>query len=89
MKNEPKSIWLQIADADATNDKSIDDFNDLFDGAITWSDHRINQSDLEYISKRDLLEWIDANMQHPVSKFSAVYNSAFLELLEYIHKHRD
>jgi len=49
MKNTPKKIYLQIGGSDATIDKSITDWNDLFHGAITWSDHRINDNDIEYI----------------------------------------
>ena len=49
MKNIPTKIYLQInGDCDATIDKSINDFNELFKGAITWSEERINDTDIEY-----------------------------------------
>lgn len=49
MKNIPEKIYLQIGDdADVTFDGSIADFNDLFKGAISWSDERINENDIEY-----------------------------------------
>tara|TARA_R110000772_G_C13310332_1_gene440622 strand:- start:28632 stop:28793 length:162 start_codon:yes stop_codon:yes gene_type:complete len=48
MKNTPNKIYLQIGGSDVTIDKSTTDFNDLFQGAITWSDHKINENDIEY-----------------------------------------
>jgi len=49
MKNIPKKIYLQIGGSDVTIDKSTTDWNDLFQGAITWSDHRINDNDIEFV----------------------------------------
>jgi len=48
MKNLPKKIYLQISDADFTIDTSIDDFNELVEGSITWNTHKINDNDIEY-----------------------------------------
>lgn len=52
MKNIPEKIYLQIGDADVTIDNEINDFNDLFAGAITWADSQINDSDIEYSLKK-------------------------------------
>ena len=49
MKNIPKKIYLQIGGSDVTIDKSTTDWNDLFHGAITWADHRINENDIEFV----------------------------------------
>jgi hypothetical protein len=49
MKNIPKKIYLQIGGSDVTIDKSTTDWNDLFQGAITWADHRINDNDIEFV----------------------------------------
>lgn len=49
MRNIPKKIYLQIGGSDVTIDKSITDWNDLFQGAITWADHRINDNDIEFV----------------------------------------
>lgn len=49
MKNIPKKIYLQIEGSDVTIDKSTTDWNDLFQSAITWSDHRINDNDIEFV----------------------------------------
>jgi len=48
MENIPNKIYLQIGDADVTIDQDTNDFNDLFRGAITWADERINANDIEY-----------------------------------------
>jgi len=49
MENIPNKIYLQIGeDANITIDNSVNDFNDLYIGAITWSDERINDNDIEY-----------------------------------------
>lgn len=49
MKNIPNKIYLQIGEkADITIDNSINDFNELFRGAITWSEDKINKNDIEY-----------------------------------------
>lgn len=44
MKNLPKKIYLQIGGSDATTD-----WNDLFHGAITWADHKVNDNDIEFV----------------------------------------
>lgn len=49
MKNLPKKIYLQIGGSDVTIDKSTTDWNDLFHGAITWAEHRINDNDIEFV----------------------------------------
>jgi len=50
MENIPEKIYLQIGeDADVTIDNSVNDFNDLYRGAITWSNERINDNDIEYV----------------------------------------
>ncbi len=49
MKNIPKKIYLQIGGSDLTIDKSTIDWNDLFHGAITWADQRINDNDIEFV----------------------------------------
>lgn len=49
MKNIPKKIYLQIGGSDVTIDESTTDWNDLFQGAITWADHRINDNDIEFV----------------------------------------
>lgn len=51
VRNAPVKIYLQIDDSDATRDNSITDWNELLEGAITWSSHRINKSDIEYTLK--------------------------------------
>ena len=43
MKNVPKKIYLQVS---GTEDALNDDFNKL--EGITWSDERINKSDIEF-----------------------------------------
>ena len=48
MRNIPKKIYLQIDDGDATLDSSVDDFEDLFIGAVSWCADRINDTDIEY-----------------------------------------
>jgi len=48
MKNTPQKIYLQTGVADGTIDESISDFDQLFRSAITWSTHRIYESDIEY-----------------------------------------
>lgn len=54
MKNIPDKIYLQIGDdADLTIDNSVNDFNDLYKGAITWNDERINKNDIEYERRQD------------------------------------
>ena len=54
MENIPNKIYLQIGeDADITTDNSINDFNDLYRGAITWNDERINENDIEYERRHD------------------------------------
>ena len=59
MKNVPKKIYLQIdEDADVTINKEVNDFNELYQGAISWCDEKINDNDIEYfksdyISKSD------------------------------------
>jgi hypothetical protein len=39
--------------AKVTIDQEINDFNDLFKGAITWADERINDNDIEYELRQD------------------------------------
>lgn len=49
MKNTPQKIYLQIGDeADLIIGNEDPDFNDLYKGAISWSDQRINENDIEY-----------------------------------------
>ena len=47
IKNLPQKIYLQIG-SDVTLYNIKDDWNDLYKGAITWSDQRINSNDIEY-----------------------------------------
>ena len=54
MENLPNKIYLQIGDADVTIDQDTNDFNDLFRGAITWADERINDNDIEYERRLDV-----------------------------------
>ena len=58
MKNAPKRIFLQVDDGDCTVDQSLDDWNDLYHGGLTWSEHRINKTDLEFISKDELRRYL-------------------------------
>ena len=71
MKNIPKKIYLQVVGGDATVDDSIDDWNDLLYSMITWSDHRINDTDIEFVFSDvagqseqllSFLEWYDSNV---------------------------
>jgi hypothetical protein len=73
MKNLPKKIYLQIGGSDVTIDESITDWNDLFHGAITWADHRINNNDIEFVlsdvvgQSEQLVAfgiWLDKNDKH-------------------------
>jgi len=45
MKNIPKKIYLQV---DSENERP-EDFKDLRE--VTWSEDRINKSDIEYVRK--------------------------------------
>jgi len=59
MKNIPKKIYLQIGEnADVTIDKEINDFNELYQGAISWADEKINDNDIEYF-KSDYISKLD------------------------------
>lgn len=50
MENVPKKIYLQVDGGHPTTDESTTDWNDLFHGSITWSDHRVYDSDIEYVN---------------------------------------
>lgn len=49
MKNVPKKIYLNIDD-DASE---TSDFNGLFSEAVTWSEDRVNDSDVEFVRVND------------------------------------
>jgi len=51
MKNLPKHIYLNFGDLSGENVKDLD-FNDLIIGGVTWSEDRINESDVKYELKQ-------------------------------------
>lgn len=59
MKNIPKKIYLQIGDEDDIID--VKDFNELIPEAVSWTDVRIHENDIEYIASRPILKQSELN----------------------------
>lgn len=53
MKNAPKKIYLQVGIKETGLNSENSDFNLLSKEDITWSDHRINDSDICYELKKE------------------------------------
>ena len=60
MKNEPKKVYLQIGDIWDGTDPELDEFRELVE--VTWCADRIWKNDLEYVSVKLILEWMEEHL---------------------------